>query len=705
MILDNPIKTKRDDLFNREHLAIRIAEKIDQFSSDDLSESFVVGIEGDWGSGKTSLINLVLGNLKSPDVIIVKFNPWNFSDQNELITDFFDSIADALKWEEEEEGEGIAEKIKNYSFKLLKGTKFSITPEISIAGAQFKLGTIYRTGSDDTLEKQKETINNLLRNVKKQIVIVIDDIDRLDSQETRLVLKLVKMTANFANTIFLLAYDRGRVGKMISDKKIPGEEFLKKIVQLSFPLPRVDQQDLFRMFFREIDEIIKDFDNNLWDQHRWEDLFESGLKKLFPTVRDIKRYINSLRLDLEIIGKEEVNPVDFLGIEAIRVFAPDVYFAIAKEKRTFAFPASDNIYNIREPLPFPGAAGWANDPAEDPSNRKDVFEKIIKKEFLKGFSDTITDIIKALFPQVENLYSDNPHNDWEQQLDGWRHRLRVCSGDVFDKYFSLAVVSSTLSEKDLDNFLTKIEDRLASAEKLKKLQNEGKLSLLLKRLLGSLDSLDLSIRQLENLLAVFFDFKESVVAAGFFDLDNLDHLAPQFGYKISEIIPKENRVKSLTEILNSTDDIYRSTYFIDLMTQEAIGYEEANEYEKATNFPNGILLTRKEVGSLNKICVEKIKKAAGSGSLENARKSAYLLSYWKKQESGEPVKEYVSKLLQTDDGLFFLLKAYSSGEKIDKKLIEEFIDTSKVDERVKQLDHNTLEKEKAELIKLYLNSP
>ena len=66
MILDKPIKTKEEDLLGHEPLAVRIAEAIGNLSPDALSESFVVGIEGSWGSGKTSLINLVLEKLKKP---------------------------------------------------------------------------------------------------------------------------------------------------------------------------------------------------------------------------------------------------------------------------------------------------------------------------------------------------------------------------------------------------------------------------------------------------------------------------------------------------------------------------------------------------------------------------------------------------------------------------------------------------------------
>ena len=396
--------------------------------------------------------------------------------------------------------------------------------------------------------------------------------------------------------------------------------------------------------------------------------------------------------------------MDFLGIEAIRVFAPDVYFAMANEKRTFAFPATDNIYKRAKPLPFPGVEGWIDVPAEDPSKRKDIFEKIIDKDSPESFSDTIAEIIRKLFPQVENLYSDEPHNNWEQELDHWTQQLRVCSGAVFDKYFSLSIVFSVLSEKNLNDFLTKIDDRPASAEKLKKFQKEDKLDLLLKRLLGSLDILDLSIQQLKNLLIVMFDFKENVIAEGPSDFDDLHYKVPQLGYKISGIIPKKKRIESLVRILNSTKDIGRSTWFINEMTLEAIRYEKSNEYERTTNFPNGILLTREEISSLNKICVEKIKKAAEDGSLENETGLGYLLSRWKEWESEKPVKQYVARLLETDDGLFPLLKAYYAGGKIYKESIEEFVDIRKVDERVKQFDVSNLEKEKAELIRLYLNS-
>ena len=516
---DSPIRAKKEDLLGRDRMAASAAGVINSSLGREAAgdESLVVGIEGEWGSGKTSFINLILENLNSSDQkhSIIKFNPWNFSDQNKLVTDFFDSIVDALKRTNRKDYEKEARKIREYCSKLLKKTEMKIEPKISFLGVEAGLGGIYKTDEEEPLEKQKEAINELLEETGKRFVIVIDDIDRLDAHEIRLVFKLVRMTANFANTVFLLAYDRGKVGKQISENGIEGEEFLKKIVQLSFPLPKPDQQELFQILFVELDEILREFHNKNWHQGRWEFFFDSCLKKFFRTIRDIKRYVNGLRLDLEIMSAEEVNPIDFLGIEAIRIFAPDVYFAMANEKTTFAFPATDRVYE-REDL-------WESFPefnSQDEETRKKKCEKVIEKS-PADLTETIRETVRWLFPQVDELYrtgdplpSGNPWRErqLQEKRQSWRKDLMVCSADIFDKYFSLAVTSGVLSEKDLEDFFDAIDDPSASAELLERLQGNGKLYMLLERLSDYAG--DLKDRKREKLLVRVLDFMEAATAVG-----------------------------------------------------------------------------------------------------------------------------------------------------------------------------------------------
>src|SRR5881227_3414463 len=110
MMPDNPIRNKEKDLLHRYPLAHRIATMISDFKDND---SLVIGIEGEWGSGKTSFINLILEDLRETEALLITFNPWNFSDQNELIKDFFDSLIDALKRSDGKKGQVRVKQIKN----------------------------------------------------------------------------------------------------------------------------------------------------------------------------------------------------------------------------------------------------------------------------------------------------------------------------------------------------------------------------------------------------------------------------------------------------------------------------------------------------------------------------------------------------------------------------------------------------------------
>src|SRR5579863_9601788 len=129
MILsDNPIEEKNKDLLKRLPLAIKVADLIRSFEG---KESFVIGIEASWGAGKTSFLNLILEELsKTDDTVVLNFNPWNFSGQNELIEDFFTSLVATIK-PLIADSQGDIDKIKNYASKLARKGEISFSPEIS----------------------------------------------------------------------------------------------------------------------------------------------------------------------------------------------------------------------------------------------------------------------------------------------------------------------------------------------------------------------------------------------------------------------------------------------------------------------------------------------------------------------------------------------------------------------------------------------
>jgi predicted KAP-like P-loop ATPase len=692
MMPDNPIQTKEKDLLHRYPLAHHIAAMISDFKDND---SLVIGLEGEWGSGKTSFVNLILEDLRKTDALLITFNPWNFSDQNELIKDFFDSMIDAIKQADGQGAEAKANKIKGYASKLLKQGSITLSPEISALGLSFKLGEINTIGDEDPLEKQKATINKLLKEFGKRIVIVIDDIDRLDSTETKLIFKLVKMTANFANTIFLLAYDRGKVCQRMDENGIKGEDYLKKIIQVSFTLPKPDPVDLFNILTSDLDISVQRFDQKFWDEVRWGNLFHSGFKRLFPTVRDIKRYVSSLRLDLEIIGTEEVNPIDFLGIEAIRVFAPEIYLAMGDEKR--AFTATNSMY-------------FGNGNGRDREERKNSCEHIITENSSPELTNAMREIVKELFPQVKGLYTNTYYGyEWQQT---WRKQLRVCSEDIFDKYFSLSVPSSTLSEKSLQDLLAMIGHQPAFTEKLHKFQAEDKLRLVLDRLFDHLD--ELTEEQKEKLLIGIFDFCEGVKdrSQGMLDLQAVDEQTWRLGFQTLKRVTKENRVAFLTTILSSATSVFSPIQLINLLEHEFELHEKKESQEEP-------LLNKQVMSGLKKACVDKIRAAVDDGTLVTNKKFDYLLHVWKEWESAEAVKEYVAGLIKTPEGILALLRGFewealseTAGDlvakrtkKMNKESLAVFINIDELDKRVQGLNTEKLSQEDIETINLYNNFP
>lgn len=458
---DDPISKKDDDKLSRYPLAEGVARVIAKSNSSSL----VVGIEGEWGSGKTSFINLIEVALKEQDNIeIIKFNPWIFSDQNELILDFFRALISTLDREDlnelREKMGGLCEKSLPCSSTLSLGTGIPGVGSVSISRKipQKKLL------KGNTLEKQRTDINDLFKKASenKRIIVVIDDIDRLDSNETKLIFKLVKIVANFPNTIFILAYDRESTGKRLSERLdgktgFEGEEYLEKIVQLSFILPEPRQDDLSKILLTHVNKAFNNFSfDRVYESSiesigmneeklRWYNLFNHFLV-LFSTVRAVKRYTNSLHIDLEITGENNVNPVDFLGIETIRTFAPKVYLAMRRKKNMF-FASKHPDHNP--------AKGTSKD-----------FDKIITEnspeDFSEDFIGTIREIIKILFPQVEGLYSDGVEKlyakTYQPKHDEWGKQQRICSYEYFDRYFSLSILPETTLEEGVDDLLKTLDD-------------------------------------------------------------------------------------------------------------------------------------------------------------------------------------------------------------------------------------------------------
>lgn len=187
--------------------------------------AFAVGIVGQWGSGKTQFLQLMQQHLPV-DAILIQFNPWLVESTAAIRKEFFTTLKDSLgKYSGE-----LATELTTYANGLAEVVD-------STAAKAFKEAISFLSDQPN-LTEQFDKVNQVIGQLKRPIFIFIDDIDRLDKDEVLETLRIVRNTANFRNTVFVLAYDRAYVLEAVQrTNQANSGQYLDKIVQFEFSLP------------------------------------------------------------------------------------------------------------------------------------------------------------------------------------------------------------------------------------------------------------------------------------------------------------------------------------------------------------------------------------------------------------------------------------------------------------------------------------
>ena len=331
LISDNPIKDSSNDLLDRASSAEAFAKHIFSF---DYKEGLVVGLCGEWGNGKTSYINLMRPELEK-NSFVLDFNPWMFSDAHNLVALFFTEISAQLR--DYEDDNELIDSLSSFGELLsnLKPIPF-VGNYFSVLGGCLSFFS-KKKKEKNSLKNQRDKLIKVLKEISKPITVILDDIDRLSSDELQSILKLVRVTGNFPNIVYVLSFDKNRVIKTLNDNNIDGRDYLEKIIQIPFDIPQVPKKLLQENLFSSLDKILRDV---YLDKARWSNAYWNIIKPTIKNIRDIKRYTSSLSNIFKQLGKE-IDVVDLLTIEAIRIFFPDKFKEIF-ELKDYLLARSDN---------------------------------------------------------------------------------------------------------------------------------------------------------------------------------------------------------------------------------------------------------------------------------------------------------------------------------------------------------------------------
>ena len=325
IIGDTPIQEPSQDRLGRAALAESLAKQIQQA---DLSEGLVVGVLGPWGSGKTSFVNLVRHYLTSKDVPVLRFNPWMFSGTEHLVQAFFSELSAHFRFRRE---------LRNIGKVFDKyGEYLSVTPGVGpwaarvslIRRAYRRVSRLWRRSRPERspIEVTRDKIRKaLIEQQTGPLVVILDDLDRLTASEIRDVFQLVRLTASFPNIIYVLAFDRGQVEKALDQDGLSGREYFEKIVQLVRDLPEISHEVMLDELTAAIGESLAGVDDpGPFDSDAWSRVLFGVVMPLVGNVRDVRRYCASIRGTVTDL-QGAICQQDVLALEAIRIFAPDVF--------------------------------------------------------------------------------------------------------------------------------------------------------------------------------------------------------------------------------------------------------------------------------------------------------------------------------------------------------------------------------------------
>ena len=656
---DQPIASAEFDNLGRGEFASRLAKQLLEYEDD---QCLVVAFYAPWGAGKSSLLNLLSSELvRQPDgsarsPILIKFNPWNFSGLPSLISMFFRELETVIGSSEPKLAKNIQKSLQALSFVLAAGELSPVGgTSFGAASRLLKLGSDMLQKKSEPLETIKRRINQELRQVDRRIFILIDDVDRLDHESMRYMFRLIRLNADFDSVTYVLAFDRNVVESVLTmEQRVSGHEYLEKIVQVGFDIPPAEPSKLKQIFLQRTESLGLFVPSNTEDDIRWIELEAVGFYKLIRTPRDVVRYANGLVVNGAIV-KDEVNPVDFAALEAIRTFAPDLY-AFIRENRDIVVGLSDRA------------------PSEDYEARMEKALSLCNPEL----KDALREICKQLFPAIAVLYGHPPYGSSFQ--GGWRRTKRICTIEFFPRYFYLRHSEQEVSQAEFEGIVRNGSDHATRVAQLGELLDSGKIDNFLQRLGDS--HTEVPEQYIQPIVLALFDLGDRMTTGLHFE----NQLLRVSGVVHKLLLRQEEpaRLSILRTVAKGTVSLGAVVYFARLWYQPS--------------HPELKLIDEKGWEEIRNVLVDRIRAAAKDGTLANSPHLGILLYRWKEWGLIEEVRDFVGRLVESDDGVLIFLqgmmaqKSTSVGEyaalqgwHILLENIREFVDLYALNESVQRI--------------------
>lgn len=434
---DQPKSKKEEDRFQRYDFSKRIAGII---SGGNLVKSLVIGLYGKWGEGKTSVMNFIKSELPD-DVVVVNFNPWLFSSEEQLMKSFLSSVAFELDQSLESGKEKVGKLLSDYGEAI---GIFTNLFGVSTEGVKSLGDKLQHT----SIERLKQRVDEMIRSTGKKIVVCVDDIDRLDIREIQYIFKLIKLVGDFPGTTYVLAFDdelvAGALAPQYGDKSIAnGYTFLEKIIQLPLKIPKATRPALKKYVLEMLDEVIRELKVELSEDEvgKFRSTFDAHYLPQVNNPRLATRMANAVYFALPLLCGE-VNTTDLILLEAMKILFPTAYDFTRSHSELF----------------LTDTTGMRSSRIGQGKDRDQIAKAVdfFLQSLPKTEADAVKEIWKQLFPQYRYVVGNVSYR--EDKWRDWYRQKRICSGAYFERYFTYVVREGDISDIQFQLLLDDLEE-------------------------------------------------------------------------------------------------------------------------------------------------------------------------------------------------------------------------------------------------------
>lgn len=341
---DTPIAFEDQDLLNRYGFSKLLAQALINMKTSD---TYTVGLFGKWGSGKTSLVNMAIQELEETQAelpekerfTIVHFEPWNFSDTNQLVSQFLIHLSNEFKTKTDQNLSNVGKALEKYAgaFDFAEAIPHvgKLVAFLGKHGMQYLSGKLQKDSNDKDIMKQKDFVIDLLSKQNHKILVIIDDIDRLSDVQIRQVFQLITAVAKFPNTVYLLVFDKDVVVKALEKvQEGKGNEYLEKIIQMPIQIPEAQQSAIHKVLFDRLDVLISQNKEIHFSKESWQQIFPVCISPEVNSLRLVNRLINVLQFKFAAIASE-VDFADMVAISLLEINHPEIYEWVKSNKNLF----------------------------------------------------------------------------------------------------------------------------------------------------------------------------------------------------------------------------------------------------------------------------------------------------------------------------------------------------------------------------------